>query len=487
MKKAVAFLLAAAIIASAGGGYYHLIYKRNQSSTQGRVSSTADNAVYVTKVSTAIGLGSGTGVLQRYGGMVVPQETWEAKLESDRSVKETHVEVGDIVKAGDKLFTYDTSEDEDKIAQAEIDIERSQNEIKNSEATLVNLEKQLASAKAADKPSYENLILSEQNSIKQAEYDIKSKELEIESLKNGMENADVVSKIDGVIKSISNPDSTTSSYGDSSDAYITVMATGDLRVEGKVNEQNIRSIYEGAEVICFSRVDSSQYWLGSIAEIKRESGSQSSGSDSDYYDSSDSSGSTSYPFYVKLESSDDLILGQHLYIELNEGQLNQKEGMWIPEYYLNSEEDGSFWVWAASEKDTLEKRTLTLGEYNEAEMTYEVLEGLAEDDYIAAPDDRYAEGDPLIFNDDVNASDDEDVYGMDDIYGGSYDEFNIDDGSFDDYYFDEGSLDWWDDEDEWGSVYIFDEDEDWDDEDEEWDDEDPDDEGWVDLDFDDEE
>ncbi len=459
MKKAVAFFLTIAVLAGAGGSYYHFVYKKNHSSAKGRVSSTADNAVFVTKVSEATGLGSGTGLIQRYGGMVVPQETWEAKLESDRSVKETYVKVGDLVKAGDKLFTYDTSEDQDKIAQDEIDIERSQNDIKNSEATLANLEKQLASAKEADKASIENLILSEKNSIKQAEYDIKSKNLQIESLKSGMENADVVSKIEGVIKSITNPDSNTSSYGDSSDAYITVMATGDLRVEGKVNEQNIRNIYEGAEVICFSRVDSSQYWLGSIAQIKRDGGTQTS-SDNDYSDSSDSSGSTNYPFYIKLENSDNLILGQHLYIEMNEGQLNHRDGMWLPEYYLTKEEDGSVWVWAASAKDTLEKRTVKLGEYNEAEMTYEVLEGLSAEDYIAVPDDRYAEGDPLIFNEDGNSMDEtEDVFDVDDLYGGSFDEVTIDDGSYNDFYFDEGSFDWEDADDELGSVYVLDDDE----------------------------
>ena len=42
--------------------------------------------------------------------------------------------------------------------------------------------------------------------------------------------------------------------------------------------------------------------------------------------SDDQTSSTSYPFYVELDSSDGLMLGQHVYIERDIGQDEQKDG-----------------------------------------------------------------------------------------------------------------------------------------------------------------
>ncbi len=438
MKKSVAAFMAVLLAAgSAGGAYYHFIYKKNQNGSAGsRVSSTDENAVYVSSVSVIAGLGSGTGQIQRLAGVVVPQETWSAKLENDRSVKETYVKEGDMVKAGDKLFTYDTAEEQDKVEQAEIDIQRAQNDIETSKAQVEQLKKEQAKAKSDEQLTYTTQILSEENSIKQNEYEIKSKQLEIESIKTGIQQADVVSKIDGVVKSVANPNSNSNSDS-GSDAYITIMQVGDYRVKGTLNEQNINEITEDDRVICYSRVDSSQYWVGSVTKINRDSGSSNENEDG-YSDSSgnDTTSSTNYPFYIAMDSSEGLMLGQHLYIERDQGQLEQKSGIWIPDYYIVTAEDGSHYVWAASSKDVLEKRTVTLGSYDEGLLKYEIVSGLTAEDFIASADDTLTEGTPLIFNDD--SEDDESVYGSYDVYGdGSWEDF--DDGSF---YFDDGSFDW---------------------------------------------
>ena len=44
--------------------------------------------------------------------------------------------------------------------------------------------------------------------------------------------------------------------------------------------------------------------------------------------------SSTYPFYVNLDSSDGLMLGQHVYIEPDEGQDEQKAGLWLSEVYI---------------------------------------------------------------------------------------------------------------------------------------------------------
>lgn len=82
---------------------------------------------------------------------------------------------------------------------------------------------------------------------------------------------------------------------------------------------------------------------------------------------------------------DGLILGQHVYIELDQGQEEVKEGLWLYGSYIVQDEDTPY-VWAANEKDRLEKRYIELGEYDADMDEYEIVSGLAEDDYIGLAD-----------------------------------------------------------------------------------------------------
>ena len=139
-----------------------------------------------------------------------------------------------------------------------------------------------------------------------------------------------------------------SSYSDtgsgSSNAFITILSTGSYRVKGTVNELNIQNIVEGEPVIVRSRVDSSQIWHGTMGTIDKDSATTNSNSNS--FGMMDASGdsqtsSSTYPFYVNLDYSDGLMLGQHVYIENDEGQEDQKAGLWLSE--LTSRMSGQ-WV-----------------------------------------------------------------------------------------------------------------------------------------------
>ena len=188
-----------------------------------------------------------------------------------------------------------------------------------------------------------------------SEHEYKSKELEIEQLKTRIADATVTSEIDGVVKAINDPNSSASDFSDSSsDAYITILEVGGYRIKGTINEQNISQISTGMDMIVYSRVDSDVTWKGIISEINLDAG-ESGNSDSYYISSSSSDGTTStnYPFYVDLDSSDNLILGQHVYMEPDMGQGEEKEGIWLDDYYFVIEDDGSAYVWAASASNTL--------------------------------------------------------------------------------------------------------------------------------------
>lgn len=448
MKKKLGIFLLVLLLAGgvAGGVYYFKFYKNNSTSSD-------ENAVFVDSVGMLTGLTSASGTLNRFSGVVEPQKTVKVELASGLKVKETYVSVGQEVKVGTKLFSYDTDEAQNSITQLEIDIENYDISMESSKVQVQQLEKEKAKAKADDQLSYTTQIMTIENSIKRSEYEKKSKMAEMESLKKQVANAVVYSEQQGIIKSIKDPNASDSSsyYDDSSEdssAFITIMATGDYRVKGQINEQNMMQISEGVPVLVYSRVDESLCWKGTISTIDRDNGSSSQSSN--YYSSSDDSSmsnSTKYPFYIELDSSEGLMLGQHVYITLDEGQEDLPDGMWLDEYYLITDENGDVtpYVWAAGANDRLEIRELTLGEYDENLMKYEILDGLTAEDYIAFPEGELAEGMAVTRNvDQMNYSID---YGTD--YGMDYDmDSDMDEWSEDEWLEDDGSEDEWSEE-EW--------------------------------------
>ena len=98
-------------------------------------------------------------------------------------------------------------------------------------------------------------------------------------------------------------------------------------------------------MIVRSRVDDST-WTGKVTKIDLEH--PDNGSSNDYYGNSGTT-ATKYPFYISLDSTDGLMLGQHVYVEADYGQGDVKEGLWLDEYYIMQEDDGAY-VWAENAK-----------------------------------------------------------------------------------------------------------------------------------------
>lgn len=263
--------------------------------------------------------------------------------------------------------------------------------------------------------SYTIEIETNKMNLKKNEYSQKSKQSEIDKLQSATQNTEVRSEIDGVIQKIdtskmtsddgdsvddsSAMDSSMSSGDGSSDssAFITILSTGAYRVKGKVNEQNRDSIVPGEAVIIRSRVDSSKTWKGTMGSVDVNNGTSDDSSNDMYMgmastSSDDQTTSTSYPFYVELDSSENLMLGQHVYIERDIGQDEKKDGLWLSDYYILDTDTNEPYVWAASDKNRLEKRYVTLGEHDDDLGEYKIVEGLTKKDAIAFPTAALEEG-----------------------------------------------------------------------------------------------
>ena len=383
----------------AGGLYY---YKNNSATT-----AADGNVVYVTKISDLNVDNSGTQ--NRFAGVVEAQETVKVNIESGRKVKEVQVKTGDEVKKGQLLFEYDLSSIQDSLKQAQLDLDRLKNEAISLDQQIATLEKEKKKASKDQQLSYTIEIETNKMNLKKNEYSQESKQAEIDKLQNATTNTEVRSEIDGVIQKIDtsklssddgdslDDDSAGIDYSsDSSDssAFITILSTGAYRIKGKVNEMNRYSIVQGEPVIVRSRVDDQQIWHGTMGAIDEQSSNSSSNNNYGMVDAggdTDTS-SSSYPFYVDLDSSEGLMLGQHVYIEKDEGQEDNKEGIWLSDFYIVDADSQDPYVWAAGEDGKLEKRKIVLGQYDEGLMEYEIADGLTEDDSIAFPTEALTEG-----------------------------------------------------------------------------------------------
>ena len=207
-----------------------------------------------------------------------------------------------------------------------------QNEISNLKNQITQLTKERNAAAADDRYEYTADIQEKENEIKQTEYNIESKKAEIQKKQDSVDKAVVNSKIAGVVKSIN--ESETDPSGETV-AYMTVLAVGDYRVKGSVTETNVQFLSEEQPVILRSRIDEEQTWSGTISKVDTENKDEGSGNNEMYMDSgSGAEKATKYPFYVTLDSTEGLMMGQHLFIELDQGQTEQKEGVWLFEGYI---------------------------------------------------------------------------------------------------------------------------------------------------------
>ncbi len=332
------------------------------------IGGNSGEMVYAQKVST---LTSTDFTVDRYGGVIESQKAITYKRDPERKVEAVYVKVGDIVTKGTVLFKYDVRSSENNIASIQLDIEGLNNEISFLQSQGNSTEIQLQ-------------ISERQLEIRQKQQDLKKYQQEIDQ-------AEVRSEISGVIKAVNE---TGQDANGSEQPVITMSETGEFRVKGKVSEQSIATLSSGMPVIIRSRVNEEQTWTGMISKIETEPATESQGSEYMYYDSSSGERATSYPFYVTLDSTTGLMLGQHVYIEpdYGQGQITAKEGIWIDQSFIAYEEDGeTAYAWVGR-KGRLTKRTLGLGEFDDFDYTVEIVSGLEPDDLIAWPDETLREG-----------------------------------------------------------------------------------------------
>lgn len=367
-KKTKIIILISACLLIVVIGIYFLFSKGNNNQN-----------IYVQKVSTIIG---SSYTENRYSGVVESSETVDINQDGNKSITDMYVKVGQKVSKGDKLFSYDTTEAANSIAQKKLDIEAQNNEIQAQNNTIADYKAELN--KGGDKVEIQARINDASYAIRQAQNTIKATQTEIEQLNKQIENSTVLSTIDGIIKEV-NKDGGTDESGNQK-PLVSITQTTDFRVKGSISEMG--TISEGTSVIVRSRVNEDQIYKGTVTKVETDPQSNSNNN----FNGADSSESASkYPFYVSLDNNKGLMLGQHVYIEADNGQSTKKKGIWLDASFIVSDDNGNSYVWV-SERGKLKKRKVELGKTDEETFATKIKSGLSVDDYIAWADDSYSEG-----------------------------------------------------------------------------------------------
>ena len=335
----------------------------------------------------------------KFAGIVVSENVVEIERDTQKQIKELFVEAGDEVRANEKLFEYDTDTLSLTIDKQELEMDKLEQQVKDLNTKVKDLDKQIkdlenqikkekdktAKAKLQDNLATLNRDRQAANiDLTSATYEKKTLQTEIDYNKDMLKNAVVHSPIKGTVRAVN----------ESGTPYITIQKTGAYQVKGTLNELSLNAgIMEGVSVTILSRIDPTAFWTGTVSLVDYNSTSTNE-YDNMYGNVSDGmTSSTSYPFYITLDSTEGLLLGQHVYIQIAAAPAGD-DTLRIPESYVMdlSVDPETFQtlgtVWGVNmETRTLTKLSVTLGEYDHTYGTYTVVEGITAESYLADPAD----------------------------------------------------------------------------------------------------
>ena len=336
-------------------------------------------------------LASAATSADKFAGMVVSENVVEIERDTEKQIQELYVAAGDTVRVNEKLFEYDTDTLSLTIDKQQLELDKLTQQIKDLTTQKTNVEKQIKTEKAKKKKdqnadllvSLDIQLRSVNADLTTANYEKKTKQAEMNYNKDMLKNAVVRSPIKGTVRSVN----------ENGSPYITIQQAGAFQVKGMLSELSLGSgIMEGVSVTILSRTDPTASWTGTVSLVDYNSGA-SDEQDNMYGGGDPMSTSTSYPFYITLDSTNGLLLGQHVYIQISAAAVGD-DLLRIPEHYvMDVLMDEETWtttgtVWGVNpETGKLTKVTVTLGEFDPTYGTYVILEGITAEDYLADPTD----------------------------------------------------------------------------------------------------
>lgn len=369
--------------------------------------------------------------IEKYAGIVTSGNVTAVKRQDDRQIANVAVKTGDQVTQGQLLFTYDAESAQNDLDRQMLELQQIQNTITAKTAERNQLAADKKKAKADEQLDYTLKIQDADTDIREAQYNLGLKQKEISKSKTLLTDLTVTAPVSGTVTSVGNAssgsdsdsndesgdetelasdqedagtdsgvtsddgsgtDTGNGSSGTGTSTFIKIEETGVLRVKGTINENNIGEISTDMPMIVRSRTDDKKMWKGTVTSINTSK--PVSDSNQNYYGNTDTmTQSSKYPFYVKLDNPDGLIVGQHVYLEPDVGQEDESDtSIRLPADFIVDAATSTPVVWMEDDQGLLTTRGVKLGSYEESDNSYEIVSGLTLDDYIAYPDSSLKKG-----------------------------------------------------------------------------------------------
>lgn len=375
--------------------------------------------------------------LEKYAGIVTSGNVTAVKRQNGRQIANVAVKVGDQVTAGQLLFTYDVESTQNDLDRMTLELQQLQNTITARTAERNQLAADKKKAKADEQLDYTLKIQDADTDIREAQYNLGLKQKEIDRTKSLLTDLSVSAPVSGTVTSVgsdsSSGDDTESDGGNESElssdeeyeeagtdsgisaddsessdgtdtsgadsstesgssTFIKIEETGVLRVKGRINEENLGTVSKGMPMVIRSRTDDTKSWKGTVTSVQTTPSSNDN--QNGYYGyTDDMTQSSKYPFYVKLDQPEGLMIGQHVYLEADIGQTEETDtSIRLPADFIVDADTATPIVWAEDEEGLLTTRGVELGTYQKSDDSYEIVSGLTAEDYIAYPDSSLKKG-----------------------------------------------------------------------------------------------
>lgn len=216
------------------------------------------------------------------------------------------------------------------------------------------------------------MIKEKQQELRSLNLDIRDCELRISKIESSLNNQQVNSTVNGIVKSVGDPEK-----GEiNGEAFLVVESTEGLYVQGSLSELMLEEIQVGTRLMGTSW-ESGMSFEAEICEIS------SYPQDGSYYDGYGNSNVSYYPFVAYIEGSEGFHNNEYIgFTDILDDEEMDDQGIYLDKMFIRDERGVSY-VYIADENNRLKKQeivTKTMGS-----SSYKIVSGLTMEDRIAFP------------------------------------------------------------------------------------------------------
>jgi len=282
----------------------------------------------------------------------------------------------------------------------QLEIDQTNQKITSAQKKKDEYDKDARTAQGVDLLDAQQGSAEEELNIETYKLDLAAKKKELSSINKNIKNSVVKSKTNGKVlkintalgKGVEAEAESDTSQENSDNTYILIVAQGDYQVKARINETNMQkgAPKAGDRVTIYSRI-TDDTWTGVVKSLRSDQTSTdeentNSSEEDEFIDDTAAETDTKYPCTITLDSSEGLMLGQHVLVSVGENDQatdsDKDKSFYLDETYI-LEEGGNYYVFADNGKGRIEKRKIKIGEYNEDEGCYLIKGGLELTDLIA--------------------------------------------------------------------------------------------------------